>query len=517
MKTAKNYIHFILPLFTLFLCLIPWFIYISQKALNHDVIWFITGAERWLAGQGLEQNFIDPNPPLAFLLYLPVVGLNHGLGLSWESATTLQTLVFIGLSAFAFFILLEKLVDEQNAIFLTLVLIITGTIISFADFAQRDEFIALALAPFLIGQIILTQRISAPRPVLWAVFLCGALVIWLRPHFGLLPVCMLIHRMIVRKRWDIWKDIDFQALAMVSVAYITAVNIFFPSFIHVLLPDLVKLYVPGEKNFILFDGLGFSILYLIWILLSLIVETETPDQARLPVAFLFAAYICLFIYVIQFRIYSYHLLPASMFSWLAGGHILFRFGRQFLSRSTSTLGIILLASTGYMLHPVHDYPTRRQIREFPLTRMVASCGPNCGFFYIGDGRLGPLIPYYAHKAHASRFNGAWFLSALMNQNDLIKAGKPALLTPEQYHRLAERYVGYFVDDMKRYPDSIIMACDKMTDKNNDFIKYMSSFPVFSSAITRYKSHYILVDYSVFLSDISPPYAIKKCIIYQGGN
>jgi hypothetical protein len=492
--------RFLWPSLTLFICLIPWCFNIVQKALNHDVIWFITGAKLWLSGQGLEQTFIDPNPPLAFLFYLPVVVLKNWLGLSWESGAIVQTLIFLLLSATGFFILTRKLVDNANAFFLTLVLILCGTLIDFPDFAQRDEFIGLGLAVFLIGQIILTQRLAAPKIVLWAVFLCGALTIWLRPHFGVIPVGMLIHRMYVQKRWDIWKDIDFIALTIVSMAYLAGIYIFFPDFLR-LLPDLLKLYVPGDQRAsVLHQGLIFGLFYGWLIIITLLLDKKGNGVSNLCLAFLLAGLACLFIYVIQLRPYSYHLLPSWTFLWLGIGQMLFQTGQKLTTQTKASVGIlILISSVAYVIYPLESYPTRQQMRNHPLTKTIAACGQDCGFFIIADGRIGPLVPYYAEKVHASRFNGAWFLISLMHQKELINAGKPALIDRAEYDHLFKRYSGYIVDDLKYYPDSIIAVCDSKYYPafSYDFIKYLSDSHAFRTVWKDYKPTKITVDYSVF--------------------
>ena len=69
---------------------------LAQQAigeLNCDVSWFITFAERVLDGATAYRDISDPNPPAAFLLYMPAVLVARALGVRVEAATVVAALV----------------------------------------------------------------------------------------------------------------------------------------------------------------------------------------------------------------------------------------------------------------------------------------------------------------------------------------------------------------------------------------------------------------------------------------
>ena len=69
-----------------------------QQALGHlngDVSWFITFAEKVLGGARAYVDVSDPNPPAAFLLYMPAVLVARWTGLRVETATVLQFFLLV--------------------------------------------------------------------------------------------------------------------------------------------------------------------------------------------------------------------------------------------------------------------------------------------------------------------------------------------------------------------------------------------------------------------------------------
>jgi len=456
-----------------FALLIPlfakWFENMGLKALNHDVIWFMTSAERWLAGGNVVKDFYDPNPPLAFLIYVPAVLFAHVTGLSWESAIIVQTLAFTGLTALLLFQAMRKLTDNDNALYLSIVFIIAATIYSFADYGQRDQFIALALCPLFAYQLALSEKADAGRAGLWAAGILGGIMLWLQPLYGVIPLFLIGLRAFRQKRVNVYKDTDFIILAGVSVLYLAVLWFAFRDFMTVILPDFLRFYTHGEKeNWALRQGAQFGLWCFAGIALLSLVKPEAA-QKRVALGFFCAALACIAIYVIQLRDYSYQFIPAQFFMCLGGGQLLFLGFRRFLP-AARYLPCAAIALGGLLLFPLSSYPTREAMRVLPLTQAVRDCGENCGMAGLGIRvRAAQLVPYYAGKAHASRFSDLWFLPQLQKSK-----GK------EGYEEAFGRYASYLAEDLGNYAGSVLLVCDPA------IIRYFEDSEVFAATWALYK-------------------------------
>jgi hypothetical protein len=68
--------------------------------LNWDTAWFLTFAEKNLAGFEPYVDVSDPNPPVAFLAYVPAVGGARLLGIKPEFVVVLMIFLVSGVALF---------------------------------------------------------------------------------------------------------------------------------------------------------------------------------------------------------------------------------------------------------------------------------------------------------------------------------------------------------------------------------------------------------------------------------
>src|SRR5690606_32184496 len=123
------------------------------------------------------------------------------------------------------------------------------TVLSSVYFGERDQILGIALFPFVMIQLGLTFSWPRPRPaVFWSVVIFGAVLILLKPHFGLLPTILLLHRAILQRRLALWKDPDFIALVTATSCYILFLLVFFSDYLTIILPDVLRLYLPESEG-----------------------------------------------------------------------------------------------------------------------------------------------------------------------------------------------------------------------------------------------------------------------------
>jgi hypothetical protein len=243
---------------------------------------------------------------------------------------------------------------------------------------------------------------------------------------------------------------------------------------------LLRLYLPGDIKRVIVWASLFSAVFGIGLALSFLPGFK--DGTRPAAAFFAAALVCLSVYAVQFRDYSYHLIPASTFFWLGLGQLLLCPFRRLLPPAPAVIFCLTaLSIAGYTLYPAASYPTRQQMAELPLTRIVASCGPDCGMSGLDIWARGAqLVPYYAGKDHASRFSDWWFAPVLMRESALIREDRPNAWPRQDYDRLFKKYASYIAADLGRWPRSIVLVCDKTN------LRYFLASPVFAAAWRGYE-------------------------------
>ncbi len=485
--------------------MLSWLPFEYLKAITPDIFWLMGAAGKLLHGARMVDAVYDPSPPLSIAVYIPAYLLSH-CGISEELAVIVTTLAYAFVSCLAVYALGRRIVGRDEALVVTISFFLAETVLSTAEFGQRDQIIVFSLLPFVLGQILLTRRIACPRLLLYVVFASGAVLVLLKPHFGLVPAVFLIHRGIVQKRWSVVRDPDFVLLSLFSILYVASVWLFFRDYAVVILPDVLKLYLPAARNMIVpvYSVILFFIYLDVLMLLGLI-ERRIDARISLVRPFVVCAMLCIIPYLVQMKDFRYHALPSLTFLWTGLGLIIFTLARQKLSPGLSAaLMIGLFSIAGYAAEPPSSYMTKIQAESQPLTRLVAACGPNCRFTMLDEVVRTTLIAQrYADKESSSRFPSLWFLPRLASLPD----------GPDR-DRLFHKYAGFLAEDLSSGRPDLIISCNERFN----YVGYFSRDDKFARAVRPYgPDGTVGVDYGAFYPE-APRGLLKKyeCQIYRRG-
>ncbi|MCB9991649.1 MAG: hypothetical protein H6867_09845 [Rhodospirillales bacterium] len=459
------------------LCLLPWFAIQSQLSLNGDAAWLMTATERLLAGEAMSEAYYEVNPPLSILYHIPPVLLGKFLPVPVYYIVFLYFAALIGLSALAVNAILKRLpfLETDQRFIMLAAYLAANTVFTSISLGERDHIVLLGLMPFTLLQLCLSWGYSLPRKVFWPVIICGVLAVLIKPHFGLLPVLFLLHRLFAQKRFvSIVKDPDFIALAAGTLSYVAFVLLFFRDFLTVILPDVLVLYV-SNKNYE--DALPELVMYTYMILIFMGTEaflSPLKDRSRHFLTLLYAGGLfCLVPYAVQMKGFSYHLIPALGFFFCAFALSAQSYARSYLKNLKALtpaliIGIFALCYIGRP--PLLAYPKHSDYPALPLSQQFDLCGPDCTYFIFNDSiEMAQPAALYDGKQNASRFPSFWFLPPLVRAQYALAHDQSSLLSAEQLAFYQDKYGQMIADDLEKYrPDMLLIGQYRMTEDEADF-------------------------------------------------
>lgn len=461
--------------------LFTWMSIHSQTAITADTLWLCEAAERLLSGQKMSESFYDPNPPLSVILYLPPALIAHLGWMTVYSAAFYYTLLLVLLFAFLTFRLLKAAPDINITANMTITgaLLISATVLSSLSFTERDQILGAALIPFVLAQIAVTRKWPVSRIILHLALFFGAVLILLKPHHGLIPTLILLHRLVTQKKLSVCKDPDFLYLAGAVLAYIAVLFLFFQDYLRVIFPDVISLYLREPSQRVLIKAAAYGMIGLAAVLVALVLNNKN----KLVMFLLMAAIISMIPFIVQMRGYHYHLIPAAIFFW-CGSALLTKESLEKLMAPHYAMLVTTAFMTvfSFMLTPTRIYfPTHQSYQTMPMTELLKEkCPEPCPFFVLNDHiEITHQTALYGGYSWASRFPSFWFLTGLHNNPSL-----PAATFQEKQ----DKYAAMVAEDLKKYRPYIILLGEfKLSDeKYFDFVSFFSSSEDFRKEWAHYE-------------------------------
>lgn len=464
------------------LCLLPWFALQSQLSLNGDAAWLMTATDRLLSGETMSAAYYEVNPPLSILYHIPPALLGKLLPIPDHYIIFLYFTGLIALSTLAINAILKRwdfIRDEQRFVILAAYLA-ANTVFTTIALGERDHIVLLGLMPFLLVQLSMTWGYTLPRKLLWACITFGVLAVLIKPHFGLLPTLLLVHRMKVQKRFfSIIKDRDFLTLAVGTLTYIAFVWLFFRDFITVILPDALDLYISNKDyQSALPELLMHTYLFLTFLGIE-VFFTPLKDRSKKFLILLYAAALFgLVPYAVQMKGFYYQLIPAMAFFFCAFALSLQSYAKTYLS-TFKYLGpalVIIIFALAYTNRPLLlTYPKHNDYKNLPLSKQIAQCDAPCPYFIFHSSiEIVHPTAFYDDQHNASRFPTFWFLPELAKAQYSLANGLPANLTQEQIYDYRDKYGGMVAEDLEHYnPKMLLIGQYRLTPDESDF-----DFPAF---------------------------------------
>ncbi|QQG35644.1 MAG: hypothetical protein HYS17_08975 [Micavibrio aeruginosavorus] len=460
--------------------LFTWLSIQSHTAITADTMWLCDAAGRLLSGQKMSERFYDPNPPLSVLLYIPPALVTMAGWLPAYTSVFYYTLFLVLLFSYLTFCILKSApaVDTTASMTVTGALFVSATVMASLSFTERDQILGAALVPFVLSQIALTRNWPAPRFALHMALLLGAVLILLKPHHGLVPTLILLHRLITQRRLSVCKDSDFLYLSGAVIAYMALLFAFFKDYLTVIFPDVLILYFSTPTLNIFIKAAAYSMVSITALLIAGIFN----NRNGLVFLFLLFSLVSIVPFLAQMRGYHYHLMPALIFFWcgiaLLGKEALQKFMSPHYGMIVMTAIMSILA---FALTPTRIFfPTHEAYSDLPMTRFLnEQCPSPCTFFVLNDHiEITHQTALYTGHSWASRFPSFWFLAGLYNNTDI---------SPAEFEEKREKYARFIAEDISHYKPRVIMLGEfKINEKTTfDFVEFASVDSNFRKEWSRY--------------------------------
>lgn len=473
--------------------LVPWaFMYLGM-AIGVDVAYLSRSAEFFLDGKRMSEFYYDTNPPLSILIYVPNIMLGKFFGIPLYVATVLYTSLILLFSLISSFFLLKKYDDVRNDEILVLLsaFLVSSTVMTQYDFGQKDHFLSMALLPLVLLQYALTQKIQINVFAKIVILIACSILILLKPHFGLVPAALFIHRAIKQRRMSVCLDTDFVFLASAAVSYLAITFLYFEDFISVVLEDAVLYYTAYTNPDIMVLSLKMMIAPAFVILAQRFVF---KDVSKVISVLAWASIICIIPYFMQGKGWSYHSFPylvlffstAMVMSYHALGLIVGLFelkkGQKLFQMMGLYLFLLLWISTSS--EKIKEFPTHAFYKNSEIVQQLALCEEGCSFFLFHDLiNISHEASVYSGQKHASRFPVLWFVPYLEYAQSLLDRGLPPILSQDKIDAAWNKYIPLILEDFEHYnPDTLFIGHVDYTLESD--VEYRNDFDFVESVVGR---------------------------------
>ncbi len=459
----------------IFIWLAPWAAIQLFTRIPGDAAFLYSGMEMLMQGKKMSEYFYDNNPPMSFLIYAPAALLQQ-LGMAKHFAIQTYIMGFTLISLFITYYFLQQYKDLKiTSIFIILSSYLGAvTLLSYIEYGQKDHLIAIALTPLILMQLSITNRHNIPSYILWLSILLYAPFILLKPHFGILPVTLILHRIYIAKKIRI--NIDFLGLAITTIAYITFTTILMPDYIDEILPASL-LYYSGNYTL---ESLNQTTIALIIISTTLILlakaSNDKSDAKKLCEVFAWLATLSILPFWVQAKGFSLHLLPTISLMSITAGLLL----HLYIKKTYIThIMILALFYTYFALTP--RAPTMAEYKNSQLAKLLKEkAGSQAFFIETYTTNIISSQALYSPNAIASRFPSLWFLT---NFNHLSEG---------KQKQTWDKYGKMIAQDIERHSPKLI-GLIKPKAKDKGFLALFKNHKEFQEQFKNYKydSEFIL--------------------------
>lgn len=461
---------------------------------DSDLAILTSFAQRMQEGHKFTDMYYETNPPLSILIYMPVLWIQSLSGLEVYHAHFFYTLGLLGVSLAMSASLLWRLdfLDTGSKHALLMGYALTQVIVPSLDFGDRDHLVFLGLFPFVLGQLALLNTIPAPRALLWGVFAFGTVLILLKPHYGLIPTLMLLHRFIRGERFKVMLAPDFMALAIGVLVYAFVLYVFFLDFLSVVFPDSLHLYTSYRHPAIWSDFVAYASVLVIFT--AVLGTTAISAQEKRILYFLSLMVLVLFIpYLVQGKALNYQRIPYLSLWFMTGITGAFFFLRHYV-RAGIALGFAVLCIGVFMVTLRGAPPsalTHEAFRALPLSGALDThCPENrqCRFLLLSDiSDNTHRLAVYHGAFHASRFPSMWYMPSILGAERALREGGTVKMTRGALDAYKEKYISMVAQDLVRFqPDVIIVLENAPGFEGFDFIEFFSAQPEFRAEFAGYQ-------------------------------
>ncbi len=460
--TDRKQTSFLMPPFILggfflaYLCV--WATLYLNIYMNTDLGWLLTCLERFMQGGTYTDSFYETNPPLSFLIYLPSYLLYKILNLSPNLALMLNFSAYILLTAlliYRYMILLE--ISQTLMIGLFGAFIFTQTWMLSGGFGQKDQLIYLFLIPYAMMQIAALSEKRQPFSLKSIAAFLGAVSVCIKPHYILIPVCFFFYRIHKKRSITILvSSSDVTIFVITGLSYLFFLNVFFPDYINVILPETATYYLYDEPlpvtarlSLLLFAAAAFFISLFMY-------ETEETRYLKITLFLIIGlALVSSVPYLLQNKGFTYQTIPFFGFSVMSA--MLAIYGLIYQSSRYADVSAIIQFTVMLML--MHNYMTGaglgllspEEFKNLPYHQKIEKLAWNKVYTDLELKPLNLSLPYYSDLKNGSRFGQLWPVHGLNLAFTKAKTEKEK----NDIKTKINNYITLIAEDIERNNPSVI--------------------------------------------------------------
>lgn len=436
------------------LCLLPWLILQLSTSPPGDASFLLHGAEKMINGHKMTEEYYDTNPPMSFLIYTPGVMLK-ALGLPQYQIITIYTIGLLLIATALLSALLEQSKITKDLKYKIVLGFLMATTIPFIiEFGQKDHLIAIGLVPIICAQHIITTHRKTNTTILLTLILFIPFIL-IKPHYGLIPLSIIIHRAYTQKRISTLWDIDTVIMGLGTLVYIGFTIIFMKDYINEALPKSLALYAHSPSSHDLkpiITALSFAFLTLC--ISALIWMQDRPKEDKNCILLIaLSATLSIIPFVVQNQGFSLHLIPSLSLALIA----IIAYISPYIPKSTTltpiAISFILYAYVALSFMITGTLKTHNQFKNSQLINTIKKNAQNEPFFIEDTTTCASFISTtYIKNQVASRFPSMWFLQSALSleENDKIKT--------------LDTFGKYIANDFEKYKPKMIAF---MLNENRD--------------------------------------------------
>lgn len=438
----------------------------ALTALDCDVSWLITTAERMLDGARLYRDIEEVNPPASVLLYVPPVAIGALLGLKPE-IVTVALVTGLALLSLHHAARLLALPPTRSTPYIAAAVAFFLLVLPADLFAQREHVALIAGLPMLVLLVARSRRSPVRRADGWSAGLAAGIMIAIKPHLALALILPALWLVIRQRSLAAVRTPEWVAAALLCAAYLLVVQLAFPDYTARMLPLLRLVYLPGRDSWSNLLAGPMVMIPTVAAILTLWLSRGRPTNAAI-IALLAAAGFAA-AGLVQGKGYLNHGYPAVAAALVA---ITLELGRPGHARAFGSLCAVLLAFGG-------TYAYARVPQPYGLRDAIVRIGPPqprlIGISF--DFALGHPLTRWVDGRWVGRRGSLWVTGNARQQ--LADAALP-VAERRRYEAAEQADAAMLAADIARQRPDIILVDD------TPGIQWIASHPPLAQAMRGYR-------------------------------
>ncbi len=315
------------------LLMMLWVFIQTRIGIHADNVYFIQAAQRLLAGGSYLHGFFEPNPPLVILLNIPVIFLAKYTAFNSTDAFRFYVAILGLLSVGLSYNLLSRIIaDTKSLVVMLSAITLVMFILPNVAFGERESLFFILSLPYVWMVLLRIEKIPVATVEALIVGVMAGIGFCLKPYFFMLPLALEAWLIIQHKYSFAWLRIESICIALVALCYLASVFLFFPDYVHAVVPILTKYYLITTWQTMLFDPVCA---YIVTVLISAVILYKRLPYPHITKLLMLTIVALAAAYYFSRRPDYYHQLPMLSMTIILGCWCGWQIAGDLFSRSRS--------------------------------------------------------------------------------------------------------------------------------------------------------------------------------------